>query len=500
VQVIDGCCNEASISNAFATFSSSACSPNNSDTHSQFRDQFVQAHSNYIGDTCCCDITVEEVDNSVRKLKKGKAAGVDSLTAEHVLFAHPIIVVCLTRLFNLMIQHSFVPDSFGVGVMIPLLKNSDGDNTSSENYRGITLSPVLSKIFEHVLVSQFSNFLDTSNLQFGFKAGIGCSDALYTLRVIVDYYTRNGCTLSLAALDISKAFDKISHYGLFLKLMQKNVPKNFIDILACWYSKCIVSVRWGNECSQPFRMQAGVRQGGILSPILFAVYMNEMVEQLNKSGHGCCINGNFLGCLLYADDVLVISQSVCTMQHMLDICTSVAQKLDLRFNVKKSMVLRIGRRYNYKCANLVLSGEHLQFVDEIKYLGVFIKSGVQFCCDYTQTKIKFYRSFNSIYSKCKSELICVNLMKAYCLPVITYACEAVRPNNRALVILDKLVDTAIAKIFKTFDHNNIRFIRDVFELPPVSDIVMKRAGKFVNNFRCKPLSFALCVYNCSCKL
>ena len=123
--------------------------------------------------------------------------------------------------------------NFGYGIMVPLLKGHDVDATSTSNYRGLTLSPVISKIFEYVLLNKFSVYLQTSSLQFGFKSGIGTSDALFTLKTIVDYLTQNGCTVTLAALDISKAFDKLSHYKLFTKLMQRDVPKCFIDILMC---------------------------------------------------------------------------------------------------------------------------------------------------------------------------------------------------------------------------------------------------------------------------
>ena len=118
-----------------------------------------------------------------------------------------------------------------------------------------------------MLLHKCHAYLNTSDLQFGFKKGVGCSDALYTLKSVVDYYVRNDNTIVLSVLDISKAFDKVSHFQLYTKLMERNVPKCLIQILICWYSKCSVFVRWGSVVSSCFSVSAGVRQGGVLSPV-----------------------------------------------------------------------------------------------------------------------------------------------------------------------------------------------------------------------------------------
>ena len=93
-------------------------------------------------------LTVEDVDYVIRNnMKCGKAAGVDNLTMEHIVYSHPSIILHLCKLFNLMLKHGYVPDQFGRGIVIPLVKDKNGDVTNSENYRGITVSPVMSKIF-----------------------------------------------------------------------------------------------------------------------------------------------------------------------------------------------------------------------------------------------------------------------------------------------------------------------------------------------------------------
>src|ERR1044072_7359346 len=111
--------------------------------------------------------------------------------------------------------------------------------------------------------------------------------------------------------------------------------------------------------SSTLAIQAGVRQGGLLSPALFAVYMDLLISKLKISGYGCKIHGDFFGCFAYADDIL-ISHSVIAMQHMLNICDEFAIELDVKFNVIKSVAMRIGLRFNVKCSPLILAGNDLE--------------------------------------------------------------------------------------------------------------------------------------------
>ena len=103
-----------------------------------------------------------------------------------------------------------------------MIKNRDMDRTDSDNYSGITLSPVISKLFEMVVMSLYEKQLSSDSLQFGFKKQSSCSHALFTVRNTVQHYVKNGCTVSICALDLSKAFDKVDHFGLLQLLMNRH--------------------------------------------------------------------------------------------------------------------------------------------------------------------------------------------------------------------------------------------------------------------------------------
>lgn len=469
-QVVGGCTSASSIADVFASHFAEVGIPNDRGVQAGHMAEFYGKLKLHAGPAMSQPLTVELVDSCVRSLKRGKASGLDGLSAEHILFAHPICTLLLTRLFNLMLRFSYVPGCFGLGVLIPLLKSRELDCSSCDNYRGITISSILSKLFESCILASLSGVLRSDELQFGFKTGYGCSDALGVLKSVVDFYAARGSTVTLCSLDISKAFDKVSHFKLFSKLLDRNVPSNIVLLLLCWYTKCFVAVRWGGSLSAPFRVMSGVRQGGVLSPTLFAIYIDELIGLLRTSRLGCCLNGRFVGCLMYADDIMLLSLSVSAMQCMLDICSVFVSSLDLRFNVRKSVALRIGCRFRRQCEPLLLSSAPLSWVDEVKYLGVYFKSGVKFMRSFEFVRRRFFTCFNWIYSKSyRSELVCVNLLKSMCIPILTYALEATCGSVSSLKALDRVIDMAVAKIFCVFDADSILCIRNIFGLRSLID-------------------------------
>jgi len=112
-------------------------------------------------------------------IKRGKAAGADNLTAEHILYSHPSIVIHLRRLFNLILKYSYVPAKFGSGIIIPLVKDHNGDVCNVDNYRGITLISVISRIFESCLLSKCECYLYSNELQFVKKKQMGWASNIY---------------------------------------------------------------------------------------------------------------------------------------------------------------------------------------------------------------------------------------------------------------------------------------------------------------------------------
>ena len=151
----------------------------------------------------------------------------------------------LAKLFNLILRYGCVPDSRGQSYTVPLLKEKNiCKSLTCDNFRGISISCVISKVFEHCVLARFSTFLVATDNQFCFKKATGCSHAIYIARSVIDHYTLGGITVNVAALDISKAFDRVDHFGLFLKLMNRRVPNMLLSTLQNWLTKCYTCMRW----------------------------------------------------------------------------------------------------------------------------------------------------------------------------------------------------------------------------------------------------------------
>ena len=149
-------------------------------------------------------------------------------------------------------------------------------------------------MFELLLV--FLKFFETDDRQFGFKPGLGCDEAIFSCKFVIDHFISKGSSIYASALDISKAFDKIDHGKLFLSLSDAGLPLLILKILINWYEKLFVCVRWNGYLSNSFRVNCGVRQGGKLSPFAFNCFIKLMITKLKSNNIGCSIGSIYLGC------------------------------------------------------------------------------------------------------------------------------------------------------------------------------------------------------------
>ena len=119
---------------------------------------------------------------------------------------------------------------------------------------------------------------------------ISTSHALFSLKGTIDYYLDHGSRVYCSFLDASKAFDRLVHTGLFIKLIERDTPKKLVDILVSWYNGLCCRVKWDDHLGDWFAITAGVRQGGVLSPNLYAIYVDNMIYILRSSGIGCYVS------------------------------------------------------------------------------------------------------------------------------------------------------------------------------------------------------------------
>ncbi len=173
--------------------------------------------------------------------------------------------------------------------------------STSDNFRAITLSSILCKLLDVVILTKEKGSLCTSDLQYGFKQGSSTSLGTAMVQETITYYVHNGSNVYGLMLDASKAFDRVNYCKLFRILLDKKVCPLYCRLLLNMYLNQKLKVRWDSTYSQYFNVCNGVKQGGVISPILFCIYMDGFLNELANSGVGCYMGGVFAGTAEYAD-------------------------------------------------------------------------------------------------------------------------------------------------------------------------------------------------------
>ena len=185
--------------------------------------------------------------------------------------------------------------------------------------------------------------LQTGKWQFGYKEKLGTEMAVFALKNIINLYKQKGSSVLVSFLDASKAFDCVLHAKLCHKLLDRNVPVSIVSILYFWCKSQKFQVIWNGCVSRTFSVHKGVRQGGVLSPYLFNIYMDDLGLKLQCSGVGCILQYRFCNIIMYADDIILLAPTVSALQNMLGICSDYARGHNIKFNSSKSVCMRFGR-------------------------------------------------------------------------------------------------------------------------------------------------------------
>ena len=371
VNRVDGVTDEKQIADAFAVHFKGVYSGSDSSAHCSLKQEFDAKFADYLTHHANENIgnyyfSWADMKNVVSKLKMGKSSA-GFIKPEHVFFGSEKLLIHLLLLFNSMLQHGYVVEEFLEGTITPVVKDTQGDLCDSKNYRGITIGPLFSKMFEIALDEKISPLLNSDALQFGFKEKTSTSHALYVLKSTVNHFTENRSNVYTAFLDCTKAFDRISHHGLFMKLIDRNVPLVYLIIIMFWHLGMSCRVKWADPFSDVFPVPLGTKQGGIMSP-RHAIYINDLIVALRKSGIGCHLVKLFVACILFADDLALMAPSRSALQSLINICHDYCSKYCLSFNTKKSKIMVFGN-VSETIKPFEQVGSLIDLVEEWKYLG-----------------------------------------------------------------------------------------------------------------------------------
>ena len=203
-------------------------------------------------------------------------------------------------------------------ILNQIIKDENGDVCDSKNYRAIALSSLLLKIFDHCILILFENEMKCDPLQYGFEKVSSTVQCTWTVMEATSYFLRQGSDVYSCLLDFSKAFDKVTFCQLFKKLIERKIPFIILRLLLYIYRKQKCCVKWNNKKSNYFNIQNGVRQGAVVSPSIFCIYLDTLLKNLKTSGIGCHIGKIFMGAFGYADDIILLAPTRQALQEMLN--------------------------------------------------------------------------------------------------------------------------------------------------------------------------------------
>ena len=191
---------------------------------------------------------------------------------------------------------------------------------------------MLLKLLDSVILSLEGDKLTFLELQFAYQPLTSTTICSWTATAVIDHFNRNGSAVFGAAMDMSKAFDMVEWAELFTILIKKNVSFILLRLMLYVYENQSCAVKWAGANSTEFSVSNGVRQGAVSSAILFAVYIDELIQILKRSRIGCHIDRVFLGAFIFADDILLLSASRAGLQSMVDTCHrfAIRKKLEVR--------------------------------------------------------------------------------------------------------------------------------------------------------------------------
>ncbi len=376
-------------------------------------------------------ITDSEIYDMIKKMRNGKSPGPDAIINEIIKTGKFFIVPLLKKIFNLIIEVGYFPQSWRKGYMVNILKA--GSPVDPNNYRGITLSSCVGKLFSSIMNARLVNFLDVNKIysmfQFGFREDCRTTDNIYILNKIMASYRNKKKKLYMCYIDFKKAFDKVWRAGLLLKILHLGIRGSFYNIVKSMYTDNVSAVKLNGQLTDYFDCSLGVRQGDGLSPTLFNLYINDLGNMFNSDDSEPAVYGKVkVGCLMYADDLVIMSDSKKGMECSLDKLAKYCSKWKLQINTKKSKIMICSHKRSVCKELFYLDTEELECVHKYKYLGLDICSNGSMYAAQDKLVSKGLKSWhyirNSLYS---SKVWPLNIyLKSYdtvIKPILLYGSE-----------------------------------------------------------------------------
>lgn len=370
------------------------------------------------------DISLQEIEYALQKMKNGKSPGEDQITSEMLKMGGKVLREAVRILLNKCLMEGRIPESWNNAEIVLIHKK--GDNTNLENYRPISLLSHLYKLFTRIITNRITAKLDSYQPveQAGFRKGYSTVDHLQTIRTIIEKASEYNIPINLAFVDYHKAFDSIEKWAFLTALEDARVDSRYCTIMKAIYDKATFHVKINDDIkTDKIKIGKGVRQGDTISPKLFTLALENVFKQLNWENRGLNIDGMHLHHLRFADDIVLISTDLDELNIMLNELNEESRKIGLHMNLNKTKIMSNIPQYNITIDNTTIEN-----VDHYIYLGHKIKLGKENQNAEIKRRIHLaWVAFGKLNYIFKDKKVPLHLKrKAYnscILPVITYGLE-----------------------------------------------------------------------------
>ena len=355
------------------------------------------------------EIEREEVERAISRMKGGKAPGMDGIAAECIKNGGVAVVEWLVRLFNVCFVLRMAPLDWRSACIVPLYKGK-GDVCECGCYRGISLLAVVGKLYGRVLIERVIEMTESAvgEEQCGFRRGRGCVDQIFSVRQICEKFRSKGSEVFMAFMDLEKAYDRIDRDALWKVMGIYGIGGKLLSAVKSFYIESRACVRVGDEESEWFAVEVGLRQGCVMSPWLFNIFIDGVVREVRARtlGRGVGMVGERgeelqVNQLLFADDTVLMADSEEKLRRVVCEFGKVCNRRKLKVNVNKSKVMVCNRRAQLENLDVRVEGERLEEVDDFKYLGGVITGDASIGMDVQQRVNGGMKVFGAVKSMWK---------------------------------------------------------------------------------------------------
>ena len=295
-------------------------------------------------------------------MKSGKACGEDSIPGEVLKACKEVLLPELYKLLCLIWQEGAVPQELRDAKIVTLYKNK-GDKGDCNNYRGISLLSIVGKVYARVVLKRLQILAERvlPESQCGFRGGRSTMDMIFTLRQLQEKCREQHVPLYMAFIDLTKAFDTVSRSALYQVLESIGCPPKLLSIIASFHDDMKAKVQFDRSTSDSFEIKVGVKQGCVLAPTLFGIYLAALLKFAFGEGESEGIyvrtrtDGDLFNIqrlrakskttvvllreLLFADDSALVSHSNAGLQSLMDALERACKLYGLTISVKKTEVM-----------------------------------------------------------------------------------------------------------------------------------------------------------------